>query len=127
LSVKLLAHTSASECGDSDVIVLQLLKDRSFRIKSERVPIERLSGKLREIFRSRAECILLVRADPELSFQEMATTIGIAEGAVSNLYVAVANAGSREGTVFVHYDAAKIVQTSTIAVCLRKSLLQGPD
>lgn len=89
LSVKLLAHTSASECGDSDVIVLQLLKDRSFMINSERVPIERLNGRLREIFRSRAERILLVRADPELSFQEMATAIGIAEGAVSNLYVAL--------------------------------------
>jgi hypothetical protein len=77
LYVKLLAHNSPSECGDSDVIVLQLLNDRSFRINSERVPIEYLSGRLREIFRSRAERILLVRADPEVSFQEVVTAIGI--------------------------------------------------
>ena len=89
LYVKLLAHTSTAECGDSDVIVLQLLKDRSFRINSERVPIERLNGRLREIFRSRAERILLVRADPELSFQEVVNAIGISQDAVSNLNVAL--------------------------------------
>ncbi len=89
LYVKLLAHTSSSECGDSDVIVLQLLNDRSFRINSERVPIEYLSGRLREIFRSRAARILLVRADPEVSFQEVVTAIGISDDAVSNLYVAL--------------------------------------
>jgi biopolymer transport protein ExbD len=89
LYVKLLAHTSPSECGDSDVIVLQLLNDRSFRINSERVSSENLRGRLREIFRPRAERILLVRADPEVSFQEVVTAIGIAEGAVSNLYVAL--------------------------------------
>jgi len=89
LYVKLQAHTSPSECRDSDVIVLQLLNDRSFRINSERVPIEYLSGGLREIFRSRAERTLLVRADPEVSFQEVVTAIGISDDAVSNLYVAL--------------------------------------
>jgi biopolymer transport protein ExbD len=89
LHVKLLAHTSSSECGDSDIIVLQLLNDHSFRINSERVSIENLGGRLREIFRPRAERILLVRADPEISFQEVVTSIGIAEGVVSNLYVAL--------------------------------------
>jgi biopolymer transport protein ExbD len=89
LYVKLLAHTSASECGDSSVIVLQLLNDRSFRINSERVPFEFLSGRLREIFRSRAERILLVRADPEISFQEVAKAIGLSHDAVLNLHVAL--------------------------------------
>lgn len=89
LYVRLLAHTSPSECGDSDVIVLQLLNDRSFSINSERVPIEYLSRRLREIFRSRAERILLVRADPEVSFQEVVKAIGISHDAVSNLYVAL--------------------------------------
>jgi biopolymer transport protein ExbD len=89
LSVKLIAHTSLSQCGDSDVIVLQLLNDRSFRINSESIPIENLRGQLREIFRSRAERVLLVRADPEVSFQEVVTAIDIAQGAISNLYVAL--------------------------------------
>ena len=35
--------------------------------------------------RTRAERILLVRAEPEVSFQEAVTAVGIAEGAVSNL------------------------------------------
>ncbi len=118
--VELVAHTSPSECGDSDVIVLQLLKDHSFRINSERVPRENLRGQLREIFRSRAEPILLVRADPEVSFQEVVTAIGIAGGAVSNLYVAlpIANTRSAKGTLFAHYEAARIAQTSAIAVCI---------
>jgi biopolymer transport protein ExbD len=89
LYVKLLAHTSASECGDSDVIVLRLLSDHSFRINSERVPNEYLRGRLREIFRSRAERILVFRAEPEVSFQEVVNAIGISHDAVSNLYVAL--------------------------------------
>jgi biopolymer transport protein ExbD len=89
LYVELVAHTLPSECGDSDVIVLQLLNDRSFKINSERVPIENVRGQLREIFLPRAERILLVRADAEVSFQEVVTAISIAEGAVSNLYVAL--------------------------------------
>jgi len=89
LYVKLIAHTSASECGDSDVVVLQLLNNHSFRINSERVPIEYLSGRLREIFRPQAERILLVRADREASFQEVVTAIGISDDAASNLYVAL--------------------------------------
>jgi biopolymer transport protein ExbD len=87
--VKLLAHPSASECADSDDIVLQLLNDHSFRINSQRVSVENLRERLKEIFRTPAERILLVRADPELSFQEVVTAVGIAEGAVSNLYVAM--------------------------------------
>jgi biopolymer transport protein ExbD len=89
LYVKLLAHTSPSECGDSNVIVLQLLNDSSFKINSERVPIKNLRGRLRETFQPREERILLVRADAEVSFQEVVAAIGIAESAVSNLYVAL--------------------------------------
>jgi biopolymer transport protein ExbD len=89
LYVELGAHPLPSECGDSDVIVLQLLNDRSFKINSERVPIENLRGRLREIFLSRAERILLVRADAEVSFQEVVTAISLAEAAVSNLYMAL--------------------------------------
>ena len=89
LYVVLVAHTLPSECGESDVIVLQLLNNRSFKINSERVPIENLRGRLREIFRSRAERILLVRADAEVSFQEVVAAIDLAEDAVSNLYVAL--------------------------------------
>ena len=89
LYVTLIAHTSPSECGDADVIVLQLLNDRSFKIDSETVRIENLRVRLREIYRSRAERILLVRVDPEVSFQEAVTAIAGAKGAVSNLYVAL--------------------------------------
>jgi biopolymer transport protein ExbD len=89
LYVELVAHTLPSECGDSDVIVLQLLNDRSFKINSERVPIDNLRGRLREIFLPRTERILLVRADAEVSFQAVVTAINIGEGAASNLHVAL--------------------------------------
>lgn len=96
LYVKLLAHTSPSECGDSDVIVLQLLNDRSFKINSERVPIENLRGRLRETFQPRAERILLVRADAEVSFQEVVAAISISDEAVSNLYAALLTPEAQE-------------------------------
>jgi biopolymer transport protein ExbD len=51
--------------------------------------MENLKARLKEIFQTRAERILLVRADPECSFQEVVTAVGIAEGPVSTLYVAL--------------------------------------
>lgn len=89
LYVKLVAHTPSSSCGDSSVVVLEVLNDRSFRINSERVPIENLGEQLRKRLLSRAERVLLIRGDSEVSVQEAVTAIGIARGAISNLYVAL--------------------------------------
>jgi biopolymer transport protein ExbD len=85
--VLLPGHVSPSECGDSSVIVLQISKEHSFRINSETVSSESLRGRLREIYRLRAERVLLVSADPDVSFQEVVGAMDIAQGAVTNLYL----------------------------------------
>jgi biopolymer transport protein ExbD len=87
--VELVTHSSSSECGDYRNVVLQISKEHTFRINSEIVLSENLNGRLREIFRPRAERVLLVRADPDVSFQEVVGAIDNAEGAVTNLYVAL--------------------------------------
>lgn len=85
--VLLSGHVSPSECGDFSVIVLQISKEHSFRINYETVSSESLRGRLREIYRLRAERVLLVRADPDVSFQEVVGAIDITQGAVTNLYL----------------------------------------
>jgi biopolymer transport protein ExbD len=100
--VLLPGHVSPSECGDSSVIVLQISKEHSIRINSETVSRERLRGRLREIYRLHAERVLLVSADPDVSFQEVVGAIDTAQGAVTNLYlVLVTPEGEKEPCLFI--------------------------
>jgi biopolymer transport protein ExbD len=85
--IELPAHTSRSQCGDFDVIELQISKDHSLTINSERVTRETVGGRLHDIYRLRAERLLLLRVDPDVSFREVAGIIDVAQGAVPNLYV----------------------------------------
>ena len=85
--IELPAHTSQSQCGDFDVIVLQISKEHTLKINSEPVKRETVGARLHDIYRLRAERLLLVRADPDVSFQEVAGAIDVAHGAVKNLYV----------------------------------------
>jgi len=78
---------------------LQISKEHTFRINSEIVLSENLNGRLREIFRPRAERVLLVRADPDVSFQEVVGAIDNAEGARDKSVCGVAHTGRRKGTV----------------------------
>ena len=96
LYVKLPAHTSPSECANSDVVVVELLRDGTLRVNSERVVLENLSERFREIFRPRTERVLFVRADPEVDFQDVATVIGLAEDAVPDLRVVLLTPGAQE-------------------------------
>jgi len=66
-------------CGDFDVIVLQISKENVLTINSESVPREALAAR-NDIYRLRAERLLLIRADPNLTFQDVAKTIDIAGG-----------------------------------------------
>jgi biopolymer transport protein ExbD len=85
--IELPAHTSQSQCGDFDVIVLQISKEHTLKINSEPVKRETVGTRLHDIYRLRAERLLLVTADPDISFQEVAGAIDVAHGAVKNLYV----------------------------------------
>ena len=66
-------------------IVVQLLKsggDRAaLKINQDDVTWENLEGRLNDIFKTRAEKVMFVKADPELTFNEVAQVIDISHSA----------------------------------------------
>ena len=106
LYVQLPGHDSRTDCGDFSVIALQISSERSYKINSEEVSNDALGGRLREIYRLKAERVLLVRADPDISFQEVATAIDTAQGAVTNLYlVLITPEAEKERCLFIRKPA----------------------
>jgi biopolymer transport protein ExbD len=96
LFVQTVGHSPRSDCGDSSVIVLQISKEHSFRINSETVSDENLKRRLSEIYRPRLERVLLVSANPDVSFQDVVRAIDIAQQDVPHLYVALINRGEEK-------------------------------
>jgi len=66
-------------------IVVQLLKGggdkSSLKINQDDVTWENLEGRLNDIFKTRAEKVMFVKADPDLTFNEVAQVIDIAHSA----------------------------------------------
>ena len=61
-------------------MVLSIEKDQSPRINQESVLIENLSGRLRDIFKTRAERVCFVKGDGALQFQDVTKVIDVAKG-----------------------------------------------
>jgi len=112
--MELPAHTSQSQCGDFDVIVLQISREHMLKINSEPVKRETVGARLHDIYRLRAEQLLLIRADPDVSFQEVAGAIDVAHGAVKNLYVDANHARRRERAMLVHSGAKDFPKVALI-------------
>lgn len=64
-------------CGDGSVFVLQLFQDGSLKLNVETVTITGLEDRLREVFKTRAERLLIVKADPGVVFEKVAQIIEI--------------------------------------------------
>jgi len=66
-------------------IVVQLLKgsgdQAALKINQDDVTWENLEGRLNDIFKTRAEKVMFVKADPELTFNEVAQVIDISHSA----------------------------------------------
>jgi biopolymer transport protein TolR len=62
-------------------VVIILNKDRSMMINNEPTDVNRLGPRLEEVFKTRAERVVFVKADPDLEFREVAQAIDIAKGA----------------------------------------------
>ena len=66
-------------------VVVQLLKGSgdkaSLKINQDDVTWEDLEGKLNDIFKTRAEKVMFVKADPDLTFNEVAQVIDISHSA----------------------------------------------
>ncbi len=70
---------------DSRTIVVQLLKGSgeqpALKINQDDVTWDSLEGKLNDIFKTRAEKVMFVKADPDLTFNDVAQVIDIAHAA----------------------------------------------
>ncbi len=66
-------------------VVVQLLRGggdkANLKINQDDVTWENLEGRLNDIFKTRAEKVMFVKADPELTFNEVAQVIDIAHSA----------------------------------------------
>ncbi|GIU74018.1 MAG: ExbD/TolR family protein [Bryobacteraceae bacterium] len=62
-------------------VVIIINKDRSMMLNTEPISEDRLQERLMEVFKTRAERIVFVKADPDLEFQYVAKAIDIAKGA----------------------------------------------
>jgi biopolymer transport protein TolR len=62
-------------------VVIIINKDHSMMLNTEPMDVNRLGARLEEVFKTRAERVVFVKADPDLEFQPVATAIDIAKGA----------------------------------------------
>jgi biopolymer transport protein TolR len=64
---------------DRTVVVI-IEKDKTMKINQEGILFENLGKRLEDIFKSRAERVCFVKADPDLEYQEVAKVIDVAKG-----------------------------------------------
>jgi len=62
-------------------VVIIIDKDKKMHLNNEDTDAKRLGTGLEEIFKTRAERIVFVKADPDLEFETVAEAIDIAKGA----------------------------------------------
>lgn len=62
-------------------VVIIINKDRTMMLNTEPVSEDRLQDRLLDVFKTRAERVCFVKADPDLEFQHVAKAIDIAKGA----------------------------------------------
>jgi biopolymer transport protein ExbD len=71
--------------SDERTVVVQLLKGSgdkaNLKINQDDVTWDNLEGKLNDIFKTRAEKVMFVKADPDLTFNEVAQVIDISHSA----------------------------------------------
>jgi biopolymer transport protein ExbD len=67
--------------ADMRTVVISINKDHSMLINEEPTDAQRLGPRLEDIFKTRAERVVFVRADPDLQYSFVAQAIDIAHGA----------------------------------------------
>ena len=94
--VELPAPISRPDCGDFDVATLEVSKKNVLTIDSKPVSRETVAARLTDIYSLQTKHILLVKADPNLTFQDVASTIDVANGSVKNPYVTLVTPGTEK-------------------------------
>lgn len=67
--------------SDDRTVVIIINRDKSMQLNTEPITEERLGDRLLDVFKTRAERVCFVKADPDLEFQYVAKAIDIAKGA----------------------------------------------
>jgi biopolymer transport protein ExbD len=62
-------------------VVIVIEKDKSMKLNQDPIQVDKLQARLEEVFKTRAERVVFVKADPDLEFQTVARAIDIAKGA----------------------------------------------
>jgi biopolymer transport protein TolR len=60
---------------DERTIVVQILGNRALKINQEDITLDRLQGRLEDIYKTRAEKVAFVKGDENLTFADVATVI----------------------------------------------------
>ncbi|MGB8845345.1 MAG: biopolymer transporter ExbD [Terracidiphilus sp.] len=60
---------------DDRTIVVQILGNKTIKINQEDVPMDKLQGRLEDIFKTRAEKVAFVKGDENLTFADVAQVI----------------------------------------------------
>jgi biopolymer transport protein TolR len=74
-------NQSAPPPDQDRTVVISIDKDKKWMINTEQTDPSRLSQRLMDIFKTRAEKVVFVKGDPALEFREVAQAIDIAKGA----------------------------------------------
>jgi biopolymer transport protein TolR len=61
-------------------VVIVIDKDKSLKLNQDPIEWAKLGDRLTEVFKTRAERVVFVKGDPELSFETVANAIDIAKG-----------------------------------------------
>ncbi len=62
-------------------VVIVIDKDKSVKLNQDPIEWDKLQDRLTEVFKTRAERVVFVRADKDLMFETVATAIDMAKGA----------------------------------------------
>lgn len=60
---------------DQRTIVIQVLKNNALKINQDEVTLDKLQGRLEDIFKTRAEKVAFVKGDEDLTFYDVAQVI----------------------------------------------------
>jgi biopolymer transport protein TolR len=66
---------------DTRTVVIVIDKDKSMKLNQDSIDESKLGARLTEVFKTRAERVVFVKADGDLPFETVARAIDIAKGA----------------------------------------------
>jgi biopolymer transport protein ExbD len=66
---------------DDRTVVIQVDKNRNYKINQEDINLAQMEQRLIDIFKTRAERVAFVKGDPDVEFEAVAAAIDLAKGA----------------------------------------------